>query len=166
MTQRGKRPGRKDHWITIKNTLDEEKTVDCTKTAVYKIHDEDGRDEVCNVVTIPVNRHGEEAVIKAKEVELVSWRKREVYDEVKDCGQSAINTMWVVSEKPTSDIGVKARLVVKGFQEECDQDIEVEAPTVFKSTLKVVLTMVAQHDWEITTIDIKSAFLQGNNIRI
>ena len=164
VTQRGKRPGRKDHWITIKNTLDEEKTVDCTKTAVYKIHDEDERDEVCNVVTIPVNRHGEEAVIKAKEVELVSWRKREVYDEVKDCGQSAINTMWVVSEKLTSDIGVKARLVVKGFQEECDQDIEVEAPTVFKSTLKVVLTMVAQHDWEITTIDIKSAFLQGNNI--
>ena len=43
---------------TIKNTLDEEKTVDCTKTAVYKIHDEDERDEVCNVVTIPVKARG------------------------------------------------------------------------------------------------------------
>ena len=35
---------------------------------------------------------------------------------------------------------------------------------MFKNTLKVVLAVVAIHQWDLSTIDIKAAFLQGNKI--
>ena len=168
VTEKGKRPGRKDHWVKLMTTQDEEKLIDCTKTAMYKadasIDAEPGDDhEECYVVTIPTSRHSEDVVIKAKVIELTNWKQREVYDEIKDCDQNVITTTWVITEKPSTELGVKARLVVRGFQEQ-NQSIEVESPTVFKNTLKVVLAIAANQQWQLTTIDIKAAFLQGNKI--
>ena len=104
MAEKGKRTGRNDHWIKVRNDQDEEKAINCTKTAIYQVKDmieDENRDEVCNVVTIPTCRHGEEAVMKAKANELTNWKQREVYDEVKSVGQQVITTTWVVTEKPS-----------------------------------------------------------------
>ena len=165
--EKGKRPSRNNHWIKLLTTQDEEKLIDCTTTAIYKadatFEAESEGDHQCNVVTIPTSRHSEDVVMKAKVIELTNWKQREVYDEVKDCDQNVITTTWVVTEKPSTELGVKARLVVRGFQEQ-NQSIEVESPTVFKNTLKVVLAIAANQQWELSTIDIKAAFLQGNKI--
>ena len=57
---------------------------------------------------------------------------------------------------------IKARLVARDFQEE--QDLVLESPTAHKSTLRNAFTIAAVKSWKIKTTDIKSVFLQGQNI--
>ena len=57
----------------------------------------------------------------------------------------------------------KARLVVKGFEEQTS-DILKDSPTCAKEGLRFVLTLIAHNEWKINSIDIKTAFLQGKEI--
>ena len=52
---------------------------------------------------------------EAKIKELDNWKSFHVYDEVSDQGQCYLATWWVITEKES---GMKARLVVRGFEEE------------------------------------------------
>jgi len=52
--------------------------------------------------------------------------------------------------------------MIRGFEE--DENIQVDAPTAAKVTLRTVLAIVANEDWILKTIDIKAAFLQGRPI--
>ena len=56
---------------------------------------------------------------------------------------------------------MRARLVARGFEEDTSR-IEVDSPTVGKSTVRMVLAVAAAKHWIIKSTDIKSAFLQGN----
>ena len=58
----------------------------------------------------------------------------------------------------------KARLVVKGFEEPTKDGILKNSPTCSKENLRVVLVVIAQKKLKLNSIDIKAAFLQGENI--
>ncbi|XP_077974464.1 uncharacterized protein LOC144430404 [Styela clava] len=114
------------------------------------------------------NTHGDVLVLEnvdfleAKKSELKSWRQNKVYNEVENVGQPTISVRWVCSMKDTEDgIIPKARLVARGFEEQTD-DIAKESPTCSKDSLRVLVAIVAQKKWKLHTIDIKTAFLQGN----
>ena len=57
--------------------------------------------------------------------------------------QRVISTRWVITEKtyPDGSIKPKARLVVRGFEEE--EEVQVDAPTAAKMTLRTVLSIAA-----------------------
>jgi len=101
------------------------------------------QDEEVNVVIIPKERYNDPDVIEAKQAEIENWKKMEAVDVVDDNDQ-------------------KVRLVIRWFEE--DEEIQVDAPTAAKVTLRTVLAIAANEDWILKTIDFKSAFLQGRPI--
>ena len=64
-----------------------------------------------------INEITVEEQIDAKHIELDKLCNFNTYQEVKDSGQHALSTRWVVTNK---DKQVKARLVARGFEEEQD----------------------------------------------
>ena len=117
-------------------------------------------------LTVPKERHKEKLVIEAKEKELENWKRMNVYDEVDDIGQPTMSVRWVITEKSENfeefEKKVKARLCVRGFEEELDES--VESPTSEKRTIRLGFNLAVQNNWCIETVDIKSAFLQSNDI--
>ena len=116
-----------------------------------------------NSVIVPVSRHNENKVKCAKQLELENWKQFGVSDEIPYSGQKLMSTRWVITEKETEGVGnVKARLVVRGFEEECD--VKSDSPTVHKESLRLFLAAAATQNYDIHSIDIKAAFLQGQKI--
>ena len=116
-----------------------------------------------NSVIVPVSRHNENKVKCAKQLELENWKQFGVNDEIPYSGQKLMSTRWVITEKETEGVGnVKARLVVRGFEEECD--VKSDSPTVHKESLRLFLAAAATQNYDIHSLDIKAAFLQGQNI--
>ena len=58
----------------------------------------------------------------------------------------------------------KARLVAPGFEELDRDNIRLDSPTSCKENFRLVLTIIVSHKWKIKSLDIKSAFLQGQPI--
>ena len=102
----------------------------------------------------------------AKEAELQSWQQNSVYEEVLDNGQKCLSVRWVCSMKDVGNgtLKPKARLVARGYEEK-DKHIDKESPTVGKDSLRVLLSTVSNKGWKLRSIDIKTAFLQGEEIR-
>ena len=126
--------------------------------------EETEREEEVYVVTIPRYRHHEYQCKVAKEKELCQWDEFKVYEEVKDDGQYKLNTNWVLTEKIINGkCGVKARLTIRGDQENTDE-IRKDSPTVRKGNIKVFVTVAAKEKWEIFSSDVTCAFLQGTEI--
>ena len=100
-------------------------------------------DEDVNTVMIPSSRHNEPKIVEAKVNELNNWKLFEVMDEVEDLGQKTISTRWVISEKESAEQSkiVKARLVVRGFEE--DKVLQVDSPTVNKTAFRLALAISA-----------------------
>ena len=74
-----------------------------------------------------------------------------------------IDTKWMLKiNKEKNVVKVyRARCVTKGYMEK-DKGVELTyAPTSFLVTIKVYLTVVAVHDWEMVKIDFTSAFIQA-----
>ena len=94
----------------------------------------------------------------AKYKELQTWRDLKVFTEVVDCGQAAVSCRWVLTQKEGNK---KARLVARGFEDDEIDAVEKQSPTCSKEAFRILLTFAASRDWTINTIDIKSAFLQG-----
>ena len=168
----GKATGKNKFYVNVLNDQDKQKVgihLDQLDFAVIDGEDSETEEnntnsEEANVVFIPANHHGNPEVIKAKEKELANWSDFEVYKEVHDHGQQTLSTRWVVTEKtlPNGEKGVKARLVVRGFEE--DQQVPSDSPTASKSTLRLVLAIAASEQWKCESIHIKAAFLQGRKI--
>ena len=79
-------------------------------------------------------------------------------------GKKQISTRWVISEKqyPDGSRRPKARLVVRGFEEQ--EDLQKDAPTASKTSLRIAFGLAIDNSWEIETIDIRAAFLQSQRI--
>ncbi|VDI35391.1 Hypothetical predicted protein [Mytilus galloprovincialis] len=119
-------------------------------------------DEV-NAVVVPQSRHNENQVKHAKQLEMDNWKSFKVYDEIPYSGQKLMSTRWVITEKKMNgERKVKARLVVRGFEEE--NEVKSDSPTVHKESLRLFLAIASTSEFDIHSIDIKAAFLQGKEI--
>lgn len=80
-------------------------------------------------------------------------------------GRRPIDTRWVFAKKH-NELGeivrFKARLVARGFQQMEGIDYtETFSPTVRMKTLKIVLVIAAERDYEMIQIDFETAFLNA-----
>ena len=104
-------------------------------------------------------------VLSAKKKELDNWKRYNVYTEAPDIGQLCVSVRWVITEKMGKDRPViKARLVARAFEEENLNEIRKDSPTCSKENLRIVLAIISSHQWQASNLDVKSAFLQGNQI--
>ena len=104
-------------------------------------------------------------VMEAKQKEIAKLQENSVYEVVAHENQTLISCRWVITEKENSDGAVctKARLVARGFEEK-SSNRTTDSPTCSKQALRMVFLTAATKQWEIHSLDISSAFLQGNGI--
>ena len=93
--------------------------------------------------------------------EIQKWKDLDAFSEVIDTGQPRISHRWVCTEKTVgSGLHLKARLCARGFEENT-YELRKDSPTCQKESLRMVLCILAAKRWQLSSMDIKSAFLQG-----
>ena len=112
--------------------------------------------EDINIVQIPKSDHNGEDCIKAKLEELEKLKQFNTYEEVAGTGQFCISTTWVLWKR--GDL-TRARLVARGYEEL--EPIQKDSSTASRDGFRTFLFIVSNHQWQVKTPDIKSAFLQG-----
>ena len=96
----------------------------------------------------------------AKKAELFKLKQFNTYEQVKNCDQYTLSTRWVITKK---DGQIKARLMVRGFEEELM--MRRDSPTVGEGTMRIFLAIASCKNWTVKTTDIRSAFLQDKQLR-
>ena len=107
--------------------------------------------------TVYLTKTVDAEVQKAKTAELDRFKQYLVYLEVKDRGQFAVSTKWVVTQKGNK---TKARLVARGF-EEMKSNV-TDSPTAATASKRIMLMLTASHGWKLEALDIAAAFLQAD----
>ncbi|CAI7823730.1 unnamed protein product [Closterium sp. NIES-54] len=104
--------------------------------------------------------------IARKEAELASYRSTGTYvDAVPPPGANDIRGMWLYKVKRPrgSPLVFKARYVARGFnQQEGVEFFQTFAPTPKMTTLRMMLHIAAQCDYELHSLEFPTAFLQGS----
>ncbi|CAI7867246.1 unnamed protein product [Closterium sp. NIES-53] len=127
-----------------------------------------------NVLDIPTPRSYEEAIEDpyssqwqaAMDAEMASWNSTGTdVDEVPPPGANFVSGMWIfrVKRPPGSPPVFKARYVARGFSQRQGVDFfQTFSPTPKMTTLRVLLHVAAQRDYELHSLDFSTAFLQGS----
>lgn len=58
----------------------------------------------------------------------------------------------------------KARLITRGFEEMNTEELPKDSPTCVSESLKMIMAVICQKKWQLNSIDIKAAFLQGKEL--
>ena len=96
--------------------------------------------------------------------ELSNWKSNKVYEEIPKTNQKLLHCRWLCTMKQIDQNQVpKAHLVVKGFEEQTSEILK-DSPTCSKESLRLILSTIAHNKWKINAVDIKTAFLQGEEI--
>ncbi|CAI7833723.1 unnamed protein product [Closterium sp. NIES-53] len=102
----------------------------------------------------------------AMDGEMASWKSTGTYlDVVPPSRANIVDGMWIfrVKRPPGSPPAFKARYVARGFSQRQGVDyFQTFSPTLKMSTLRVLLHVDAQHDYELHSLDFSTAFLQGS----
>ncbi|CAI7900310.1 unnamed protein product [Closterium sp. NIES-54] len=102
----------------------------------------------------------------AMDAEMASSKSTGTYvDEVPPPGANIVTGMWIfrVKRPPGSPPVFKARYVARGFSQRQGVDyFQTFSPTPKMTTLRVLLHVVAQRDYELHSLDFSTAFLQGS----
>ncbi|CAI7879943.1 unnamed protein product [Closterium sp. NIES-54] len=102
----------------------------------------------------------------AMDAEMASWKSTGTYvDEVPPPGANIVSGMWIFRVKrPLGSPPVfKARYVARGFSQRQGVDyFHTFSPTPKMTTLRVLLHVAAQRDYELHSLDFSTAFLQGS----
>ncbi|CAI7824900.1 unnamed protein product [Closterium sp. NIES-53] len=106
----------------------------------------------------------------AMDAEMASWKSTGTYvDDVPPPGANIVSGMWIfrVKRPPGSPPGsppvFKARYVARGFSQRQGVDyFQTFSPTPKMTTLRVLLHVAAQRDYELHSLDFSTAFLQGS----
>ncbi|CAI7878576.1 unnamed protein product [Closterium sp. NIES-53] len=102
----------------------------------------------------------------AMDAEMASWKSTCTYvDEVPPPGANIVSGMWIfrVKRPPGSPAAFKARYVARDFSQRQGVDFfQTFSPTPKMTTLRVLLHVAAQRDYELHSLDFSTAFLQGS----
>ncbi|CAI7760154.1 unnamed protein product, partial [Closterium sp. NIES-53] len=102
----------------------------------------------------------------AMDTEMASWKSTGTYvDEVPPPGANIVSGMWIfrVKRPPGSPPVFKARYVARGFGQRQGVDyFQTFSPTPKMTTLRVLLHIAVQRDYELHSLDFSTAFLQGS----
>ncbi|CAI7815906.1 unnamed protein product [Closterium sp. NIES-53] len=96
------------------------------------------------------------------DVEMASWKSTGTYvDEVPPPGANIVSSMWIfrVKRPSGSPPAFKARYVAQGFSQ-CEgvDFFQTFSPTPRMTTLRVLLHVAAQRDYELHSLDFSTAF--------
>ncbi|CAI7740850.1 unnamed protein product [Closterium sp. NIES-54] len=101
----------------------------------------------------------------AMDAEMASWKSTGTYvDAVPPPGANIVSGMWIFRLKrpPGSPPVFKARYVARGFSQRQGVDyFQTFSPTPKMTTLRVLLHIAAQRDYELYSLDFSTAFLQA-----
>ncbi|CAI7880387.1 unnamed protein product [Closterium sp. NIES-54] len=102
----------------------------------------------------------------AMDAEMASWKSTGTYvDKVPPPGANIVSGMWIfrVKQSPGSPPAFKARYVARGFSQRQGVDFfQTFSPTPKMTTLRVLLHVAAQRDYELHSLDFSTAFLEGS----
>ncbi|CAI7930781.1 unnamed protein product [Closterium sp. NIES-54] len=102
----------------------------------------------------------------AMNVEMASWKSTSTYvDAVPPSGANIVDGMWIfrVKQPPGSPPFFKSRYVARGFGQRQGVDFfHTFSPTPKMTTLRVLLHVAAQRDYDLHSLDFSTAFLQGS----
>ncbi|CAI7928952.1 unnamed protein product [Closterium sp. NIES-54] len=102
----------------------------------------------------------------AMDAKMASWKSTGTYvDEVPPPGANIVSGMWIfrVKRPPGSPPAFKARYVAHGFSQRQGVDFfQTFSLTPKMTTLRVLLHVAAQRDYELHSLDFSTAFLQGS----
>ncbi|CAI7858127.1 unnamed protein product [Closterium sp. NIES-53] len=127
-----------------------------------------------DALDIPTPRSYEEAIegpyssqwLAAMDAKMASWKSTGTYvDEVPPPGTNIVSGMWIfrVKRPPGSPPAFKARYVARGFSQRQGVDFfHTFSPTPKMTTLRVLLHVASQCDYELHSLDFSTAFLQGS----
>ena len=131
-----------------------------SQTGAKLYSNEDPVVESTYVTLVPDNLKKSQQCTTAKLEEIQKLQNFDAYEVVPDDGQERISTRWVLTMKNDK---VKARLVARGFEEM--SEVQSDSPTISKCGMRVCLMLGACSSWNIKSTDIKSAFLQSNEMQ-
>ncbi|WVZ24536.1 hypothetical protein V8G54_003080 [Vigna mungo] len=102
----------------------------------------------------------------AMDVEMEALNKNGTWELVTlPPGKKPVGCKWVYAIKYRADGTIerfKARLVAKGFTQTYGVDyLETFAPVAEMNTIRVILSLAANNDWDLQQFDVKNAFLHG-----
>ena len=163
------RHARVQHSLTGKWNDISRKVVESQPVTLFisTIQEKNEENEVFHVM-VPKSDHSQPSSIKAKQKELEHFANYDVYEVVdKPTDAKIIGTQWVIIDKdvPGQQGKIrKARLCMRGDQEENIEAIHTDAPTVNKININLMLIEAVRKGWEISASDITRAFLQTNKI--
>ncbi|CAI7887759.1 unnamed protein product [Closterium sp. NIES-53] len=102
----------------------------------------------------------------AMDAEMASWKSTGTYvDEVPPPGVNIVDGMWIfrVKRPPGFPPAFKARYVAQGFDQRQGVDyFHNFSPIPKMTTLRVLLHVAAQRDYEMHSLDFSTPFLQGS----
>ncbi|CAI7822533.1 unnamed protein product [Closterium sp. NIES-53] len=102
----------------------------------------------------------------AMDAEMASSKSTGTYvDEFPPPGANIVSGMWIfrVKRPPGSPPAFKARYVARGFSQRQGVDFfHTFSPTAKMTTLRVLLHVAAQRDYELHSLDLSTVFLQGS----
>ncbi|CAI7909002.1 unnamed protein product [Closterium sp. NIES-54] len=97
---------------------------------------------------------------------MASWKSTGTYvDEAPPPGAKIVSGMWIfrVKRPPGSPPVFKVRYVARGFSQRQGVDyFQTFSPTPKMTTLRVLVHVAAQRDYELHSLDFSTAFLQGS----
>ncbi|CAI7875927.1 unnamed protein product [Closterium sp. NIES-53] len=100
------------------------------------------------------------------DAKMALWKSIGTYvDEVPPPGANIVCGMWIfrVKRPPGSPPVFKLRYVARGFSQQQGVDFfQTFSPTPKMTTLRVLLHVAAQRDYELQSLDFSTAFLQGS----
>ncbi|CAI7757995.1 unnamed protein product, partial [Closterium sp. NIES-54] len=99
----------------------------------------------------------------AMDAEMASWKSTGTYvDKVPPPRANIVDGTWIfiVKRPPGSPLAFKARYVARGFSQRQGVDyFQTFSPTPKMTTLRVLLHVAAQRDYELHSLDFSTAFL-------
>ena len=109
--------------------------------------------------------------VEAKLAEYKSWsEENDVYElvdlrQLKGDKQNYITGRWVLTikrDKEGNFLKCKARWVLRGFQDRQVEGLQTDSPTATRPGFRLQCQAAANNNWDLTHIDLKTAFLQGD----